>query len=1127
MQPREDEVRALWEKEHIFEKSVEARKNGPNFVFFEGPPTANGLPHMGHLETRAFKDVVLRYKTMQGFYAPRRAGWDTQGLPVEIEIEKKLDLKTKKDIEAFGIAQFNAECKTSAQKYREEWIAFSEKLGFWIDYSKEYLTYTNDYLESLWWVMKEIWKKKLLFEDYKILPWCTRCETGLSSHELAQEYRTVTDETAIVKFALTDGQRIAGWDVPKNTFVLAWTTTPWTLPGNVALAVSPRITYSAIQCENGDTVIVASTRAVDVRVEGGVLGSWNGEELAGLSYTPLFAVEENTNAQSHKMYVADFVTDTDGTGVVHIAPMYGVDDFTLGKEGDLPRVHTVNTVGHFEANVGSELAGKYVKSNSTTTAILETLRAQGSLFSTAPYTHEYPYCWRCKSPIIYYARKSWWIGMSQLREQMVEANTTVAWEPKNVGEGRFGEWIKEAKDWAFSRERYWGTPLPIWRCGACGADEVVGSLVELRVGMRPLNNTYFVMRHGQSENNVLNLSVTKVEHDHYGLTDEGKRIARESLEAKKAEGVVPDMIIASDFVRTKETAEIARDVFELPPEKLMTDPRLREYDVGAFDGKTWHEYLVQFGSRLEQFTHQPTGGETMLHVRARMLELFDVLESEHKGKTIFLVSHAAPLWMLETGLLGMTPEESLNHGKEKIEGTGDFFPAGSIRQLYGPRMPTNEDGVLDLHRPFIDRVELSCPSCDGVMTRVPELADVWFDSGAMPYAQWHYPFEHAEMIDEGKAFPADYIVEGIDQTRGWFYTLLAVSTLLGRPAPYKHVIALGHVMDAKGKKLSKSLGNYTPPMELLDTHGADALRWYIFAVNQPGDSILFDEREVVMRKRGSLDLLANSLVFWKTASANPAKESKNILDAWVLARLSEVITQMTKELDAYEITRAIRELELFISEDVSRWYIRRSRDRMKDGEHGVLREVLKNVAILSAPFVPYIAEQVYQEIGGDRASVHLEDWPSAIPSDEELLSHMERVRTLASAGLLERASAGMKIRQPLASATIRDELPSDIAQILAEELNVKEILVDKNLADETPIVLDVTLTDALKQEGALRDFQRLIQQCRKESGAKPGEMMTIAIQGFFPLKDIAHDILKATSVDVSEWREGEEQITKA
>lgn len=1124
MQPREDELRALWEKEHIFEKSVEARKDGPNFVFFEGPPSANGLPHMGHLETRAFKDVVLRYKTMRGYYVPRRAGWDTQGLPVEIEIEKKLGIKSKKGIEEYGIAKFNAECKASAQEYREEWVAFSEKLGFWIDYKNEYLTYTNDYLESLWWVMKEVWKKKLLFEDYKVLPWCPRCETGLSSHELAQEYQDVKDLTLTVKFILKEGQNIGNWDVPNGAVVLAWTTTPWTLPGNVALAVNSEINYEAHSTDDG-VVIVASSRVEDLGLEGDALASWKGSELAGLSYEPLFPVEDNINEQSHRIYAGDFVTDEEGTGVVHIAPMYGPDDFALGKEHDLPRVHTVSPSGHFEANVGDALAGKYVRDDETAIEVLKLLGDR--VFSKTKHEHEYPFCWRCKSGIIYYARKSWWIGMSQLREQMVAANTTVIWDPKNVGDGRFGEWIKEAKDWAFSRERYWGTPLPIWRCDKCGTDEVVGSIDELRVGMKPLKNRYVLMRHGLAESNVKGIAVTRVEHDQSHLTDEGKKVARESAEQKKKNGLLPDMILTSDFLRTKETAEIARDVFGLALEQLTTDKRLREYDVGAFDGHTWHEYLTQFDNRIDQFHRQPTGGETLLHVRARTLALFDSLEEAYEGKTILLVSHAAPLWMLETGLHGLTPEESMLFGKEKVVGTGDFFPPGSMRELTGPRMPTDADGVLDLHRPFIDKVELECPHCSETMNRVPELADVWFDSGAMPYAQWHYPFENAEMVDGGKSFPADYIVEGIDQTRGWFYTLLAVSTLLGRPAPYKRVIALGHVLDSNGKKLSKSLGNYTPPLELLDKHGADALRWYIFAVNQPGDSILFSEQDVITRKRNSLDLLLNSVTFWRTASESPAKESNTALDVWLRARLSEVTAEVTLAMDNYDITRAIRSLEFFIAEDVSRWYIRRSRDRMKLGEHVVLREVLRDLSILIAPFAPFAAEQIYKEVGGELTSVHLEDWPKGIDVDKKSLTDMQTVRDLASAGLLERASIGMKIRQPLASATVGQKLSEGLSAILAEELNVKTILVDEALPAEQKLLLDDNLTNELMVEGQLRDFQRLIQQCRKEGGAHPGEMIEVRIQGFAELRDVATDVLSATSVTVSSWKDGEDKVTRA
>jgi isoleucyl-tRNA synthetase len=906
---REEEILKFWQERRIFKKTLEKSSPLGEFIFYEGPPTANGRPGIHHLESRAFKDAIPRYRTMRGYHVRRKAGWDTHGLPVELEVEKEIGSKSKKDIEAYGIAKFNAKCKESVLRYIDEWKTFSERIAFWVDHDDTYFTFDNDYIESVWNVIKEAHKRELLYKDYKVVPWCPRCGTALSSHEVAQGYEETKDPSVYVKFKIKPGQKIRGKDAGNNTYLLTWTTTPWTLPGNVALAVRNDIEYSAIIRES--EVLILSKQMWEQKWKQGDFGEFEnfvkdlkGQELVGLEYEPLFPFLTQANLpqserekmpNAYKVYAADFVSTEDGTGIVHSAVMYGAEDFELGTEVGLPKYHLVGEDGKFTQDVGL-FAGKFVKDADAD--VIDELKRQGALYKQEVVTHTYPFCWRCKTPLLYYADTSWYIAMSRIKDTLIKENQTINWEPSHIRDGRFGEWLKDLKDWAISRTRYWGTPLPVWECVKCKAVDVIGSMAELR---------------------------------------------------EKA-GSVPD----------------------------------------------------------------------------------------------------------------------------------------------------------DLHRPYIDDVRFSCWSCGGEMRRVPDVMDVWLDSGAMPFAQDHYPFENKAWV-EGAGYPADFICEAIDQTRGWFYTLHAVGNIMGRGKSFKNVICLGHILDAKGKKMSKSLGNIVVPGAMIDRYGVDALRFFMYTVNAPGDSKNFDERLVDDIVKKNLGRLGNVLSFYQLYADDTLRDwkSEHILDKWIIARLDELIREATDGLEHYKLDVATRPISGFI-DDLSVWYLRRSRDRFKtDGADkknalATLRFVLHRLALVMAPTMPYFAEFLFQAVreGEDEESVHLASWPESSRQapfwsklfwgDEShaTLKAMEEARTLVTQALEARDKAGIKVRQPLGTlfVPVASKLPEKLLRVIAEEVNVKSVE-----RKGTAVSLDTTLTAALKEEGFVRDTIRAIQAFRKESGLKPGE----------------------------------------
>ncbi|MFY9484134.1 MAG: isoleucine--tRNA ligase [Patescibacteria group bacterium] len=849
----EQQILRSWRSGDVLEQSLKKTTKKRPFIFYEGPPSANAKPGIHHVLARSFKDLILRFNAMQGYQVERRAGWDTHGLPIEVQAEKELGLKSKKDIEAYGVAKFNAYCRELVFRYQKDWEALTERIGFWLDLKNPYITYESSYISELWGIIKQFHEKGLLYKGYKVVPHCPRCGTSLSSHEVAQGYEDVTEESVYVKFKILDGAY-------KDTSIVAWTTTPWTLPGNVALAVGKDIAYVKV----GDLIMAKSSDTSEDTSEVGTGGtsvqSVDVNKLIGSHYEPLYPFLAGKAKDVHTIIDADFVSTDEGTGIVHTAVMYGEDDYKLADRFDLPKIHTVDDDGTFKDFV-KPFAGKFVKDADRD--IIKDLKDRGLLLKAENYTHSYPFCWRCGTPLLYYAKDSWFVAMSTLRKELVANNNKITWTPAHLKQGRFGEFLKEAKDWAFSRERYWGTPLPVWMCKN-GHTKVIGSVTEL-------------------------------------------------------------------------------------PKKLD-----------------------------------------------------------------------------------------------------------------------------DLHRPLIDEIIFECSECNETMHREPYVVDGWFDSGAMPYAS-----------GEQKAgrFPADFIAEGIDQTRGWFYTLLAVSTALGDGPPYKTVISNGLVLDEKGKKMSKSKGNVIDPNTIIEKHGADALRWYFYIMNQPGDNKAFVEKDLVTYKNKTLGLLWNVYAYYETYSRMQKSKIKDqtdkskfkILDQWITSRLHVTINHVTNQLERYEITEAAREIMALI-DDTSTWYVRRSRGRTDEAFFATLKNVLETTAKLIAPFMPFNADALHLEFG--KESVHLQDWPKADKKmiDQKLIADTLLVRTIVSEALKLRSASGIKVRQPLKQLTINNSALKDFHELITDELNVKKIVVGRGVA------LDTKITPELREEGIARDVIRAIQDLRKQAG---------------------------------------------
>ena len=850
---REKQVEKFWEDNQIFEKSMKVREGNPSYVFYDGPPTANGKPHIGHVETRVIKDMIPRYRTMKGYQVPRKAGWDTHGLPVELEVEKKLGLDGKDQIEKYGVEPFIEQCKESVWKYEGMWEDFSHTVGFWADMKNPYVTYHNDYIESEWWALKEIWKKGLLYEGHKIVPYCPRCGTPLSSHEVAQGYKDVKERSAVVRF------KVKGEDA----YILAWTTTPWTLPSNVALCVNPDEDYVKVTSK-GYTYYMAAALVDTVLGEGAeVLEHYQGKDLEFKEYEPLFPYAEKRIGNKKAYYVVcdTYVTLTDGTGVVHIAPAFGEDDSKVGHRYDLPFVQLVNEKG--EMTEETPWAGTFCKKADM--AVLQALEDKDLLFDAPLFEHSYPHCWRCDTPLIYYARETWFIRMTAVKEDLIRNNNTINWIPESIGKGRFGDWLENVQDWGLSRNRYWGTPLPVWQC-ECGHQDCIGSIEEL---------------------------------------------------------------------------------------------------------------------------------------------------------------------------------------KEKADNCPDD---------------------IELHRPYIDAVTIKCPKCGKEMHRVPEVIDCWFDSGSMPFAQHHYPFENKEIFE--KQFPAQFISEAVDQTRGWFYSLLAISTLLFNKAPYENVIVLGLVQDENGQKMSKSKGNAVDPFDALQTYGADAIRWYFYTSSAPWLPSRFAGKTVVEGQRKFMGTLWNTYAFFvlyanidnfDATKYSLEYEKLAVMDKWLLSRLESTVKAVDDNLANYRIPEAAKALQSFV-DDMSNWYVRRSRERFwakgmeqdKINAYMTLYTALVTVAKAAAPMIPFMTEDIYQNLvksidASAPESIHLCDFPEVHENwiDPKMEEDMADLLEIVVMGRAARNTANIKNRQPIGTMYVKSEfqLSEFYKEIIEDELNVKEVVFKDDIAD--------------------------------------------------------------------------------
>lgn len=1086
---REEAVLAFWNENGIFEKTLE--KDAPNgeFVFYDGPPFATGLPHTGSLLSSVSKDMIPRYKTMRGFRVRRRWGWDTHGLPIESLVEKKLGLKNKKEILQVGIETFNETARSMVLEYVHEWKRYVERVGRFVDFDNSYKTMDNTFIESVWWGLKRIHEKGRLYEGRKVLMYCPHCETPLAKAEIAMDntYKDVTDETATVKFRLTDPAKNG---LPEDTYVLAWTTTPWTLPGNVALAVGADIAYGIYE-KDGQHLIAAKERAETLGL-GEAVHELLGAALLGAEYEPLYTIAKAAAHPGKKWQVlpADFVTTTDGTGIVHTAVIYGEDDYQLGVKEGLPMVPILNPNATYNDDAPEFLRGKYIKKAEA--EIKDDLAARGLLFAREAYVHSYPHCYRCGTALIYNAVSSWFIDIQSVKERMLAENEKITWVPEHLKHGRFRHIVENAPDWTISRNRFWASPLPIWK-GEDGSVTVIGSLDELTERTKKSGNRYIAMRHGETENTVVSLLSSDPTKN--PLTQKGRD--RVKARAEEFRAMKPTRIFASPVLRTRESAEILRQELGLPEDMLVFDDRLRELGLGEFEERYLEDFLTWRSSH--GYDDAPEGGESYLEAKRRFGEFLYDIESRFENETILIVTHGVGLESFSVLCEGLDTEAS----KARIDALS-FQPAEYIELPFVP-LPHNRDYALDFHLPYIDRVQLVDEE-GGALTRIPEVVDCWVESGSMPFAEYHYPFENKAAFE--RRTPGDFISEYIGQTRAWFYYMHAISLELFDHLAFRNVITTGNVLAADGAKLSKSKNNYTDPYLLFEAYGADAYRYALMSsVVMQAEDLTFRDEDVKDAHARIVNMLRNLYGFFELYKEDLAKGARpstaHPLDRWIQARLRSLVTDVTAAFDAYDVPRGVRTFREFI-DDLSNWYVRRSRDRAKgddeqDKQHmlATLRYVLLTFSKVIAPVMPFIAEEVYQGVRDehDAESVHLTRWPEMRASfvetlsgsgkkDAQLVADMQRVRTLASEALRMRQKADVKVRQPLASLSIEGALPAELAAILADELNVKEVLMN---APE--MALDTALTPELVAEGDERAFARAIAEARKAEGLSPKDRM--------------------------------------
>ncbi|MDB9944416.1 class I tRNA ligase family protein [bacterium] len=1108
---REEEMLAFWQEHDIFNKSLKKDSPEGDFVFYDGPPFATGLPHYGHILAGTMKDAIPRFWTMNGYHVRRKWGWDCHGLPVENLIEKKLGLATKRDIEEHGVKEFNEAARDTVMEFADDWRKIIPRMGRFVDMEDDYKTMDSNYTESVWWVFSELYKKGLVYEGFKSMHLCPRCGTTLSNFEVNQGYADIKDIAVTVRLPLVE---------EPNVSLLVWTTTPWTLPGNMGVAINNEHEYVQVKVtteEGEDEVILAKERLIQLGTDAyEIVREMKGTELVGKSYVPPFNYFEHEDIKNKenawKVHHADYVEiGEEGTGLVHLAPAYGDDDILVAQENNIPIVHHVGEDGRF-LPVVTDFAGKLVKPKDDDDAgvthleadieIVKALNAANKLYRKENITHSYPHCWRCDTPLLNYATNSWFVEVTKIKDELVEENNKVTWVPEHVGVSRFGKWLEGARDWAISRQRYWGAPIPIWRNPETNEVKVFGSLADLREYVPRSENTYFLMRHGEAESNVKNTPSTDINEEN-PMTERGHTQVLDAVTGLKEKEI--DLIIASPFQRTRETAEIVRKGLGLKEDAVIFDERIGEIAVGEFNGRPIPEYHAFLDENSDWCTAEPEGGESWCGVKRRVGAFLYDIDANYKDKKILIIGHNSPLRMFGAVNDGLSLEGSeFDHDAD-----GRRYENAEVRELPFIPMPHNDEFELDFHRPYIDEITLI--DTDGTkLERIPDVFDCWFESGSMPYAETHYPFENLDVTDPPKdvRFPADFIAEGLDQTRGWFYSLLVLGTALFGKSPYQNVIVNGLVLAEDGKKMSKSLQNYPDPMELADRVGVDAMRFYM--LSSPivrSEDLSFSEKGVAELQRKNIGRLHNVLAMYEqyaSAEVTANASSTHVLDQWIIARLNELTEEVTEGFQKYELDRATRPVTDFI-DDLSVWYLRRSRDRLK-GEDiedknaalGTLRHVLATLSKVIAPSMPFYAEYLYQAVkGGDEPeSVHLTDWPAIETAPKEVLDAMVEVRRIVSEALEVRAKAGVKVRQPLSTLTVKADDENAIENegliaLIEDELNVKEVVFDASLGDS--VSLNLEITPELKAEGNVREFIRYVQQSRKEKGLNPDDRITLAV----------------------------------
>ena len=1117
----EKKILEFWKREQIFEKLRKKIKGKKPWSFLDGPITANNPMGVHHAWGRTYKDLFQRYKAMHGFDERFQNGFDAQGLWVEVEVEKELGFKSKKDIEKYGIAKFIEKCKERVRKYSAIQTQQSIRLGQWMDWKNSYYTMSNENNVAIWHFLKKCREKGLLYKGLDVVPWCWRCGTAISQHEiLTEDYKEVIHDSVYIAYPING---------KKSIYLLVWTTTPWTLPGNVAVAIDPDKIYAEAAGEvEGNTYYLVKSAAEKLNLK--ILRTFKGKELVGFTYKSPFddlpAVKKTLSGYFHRVVATDSrilpISEEEGTGLVHVAPGQGVEDYRLAKKFKIPAINLINDAAIYLENLG-QFSGKNAKEHPE--IIINYLKNTSFLFDSPKYTHRYPICWRCKTELVWKIADEWYISMEKLKKPLIEIAKKIIWIP-SFGLEREIDWLKNMSDWLISKKRYWGLALPIFEC-SCGHFEVIGSLSDFdKLSSKKLNK-YIFLRHGEALNNQLKITSSWPEKNKYSLTFKGVKEIEKIIPRLKKKKI--DLIFSSDVLRAKQTAQIVAGALN---KKVIFDKRLREHNFGAYNGRSAKEWYKLFGHHNDQYIIKPSGGENLAEVKKRMMDFLKMTDRKYEGKTILIVSHANPILAAGSSYQCDSSEKTSKlKSKFGVDGV-----TGSVREMIGHNWPYNNEGDLDLHRPYVDTIKIKCPKCGKNVSRIPDVGNPWLDAGIVPYSTMGY---FSDKKFWRKWFPAKLVCESFPgQFKNWFYSLIVMSTVLEKVPPMKTVFGYASVRDEKGEEMHKSKGNAIWFDEAAEKVGVDVMR-FMYVKQNPADNLKFGYTALKKYERKILNLW-NSFIFFKTyasvksdflssrdlpkgdkttKSRTSDEVANHILDRWILSRLNGLIEKVTKNMDEYDTATAARTIEDFFTNDLSLWYIRRSRERFqkpkseieKDEALSILRAVLTDLAKILAPFLPFLSEEIYSHLKTKTMpeSVHLCGWPKHDRRliDKDLENKMEYVREVAAKGLSLRAESGIKVRQPLPKLQIiplrgisrketdyklqtsnKSQITKELLDLIRDEVNVKEVSFSGEFK------LDTVITEELKEEGRVRELTRQIQEMRKDGGLTPGDLIKICIK---------------------------------